>query len=292
MRSPVQRLGRNINGYFGTGIEIEAVLKDCVDAARAHGWSVEQISSAPKPSLLALTRFTDRGPHAAATARRSLEAGSPESKNSFRIYISAGIHGDEPAGPVAVRQLLEENDWPSNASLWLCPCLNPTGMALNRRENDEGTDLNRQYLQPQAAETVAHIGWLKGQPLFDLCLCLHEDWESHGFYTYELNPDNQPSLAEAIVDRVKEVCPIDPSELIEGRPAQNGIIRPSVDPRSRPDWPESFFLLTHKTRQSYTMEAPSDFPLPVRVAALVTAVRTALRVKCSRPEEGPRATTA
>jgi len=28
---------------------------------------------------------------------------------------------------------------------------------------------------------------------------------------------------------------------------------------------------------SYTLEAPSDFPLPVRIDALVTAVRTALK---------------
>jgi hypothetical protein len=83
-------------------------------------------------------------------------------------------------------------------------------------------------------------------------------------------------LAEAMVARIGEVCPIDPSEIIEGRPAHNGIIRPSVDPRTRPQWPEAFFLLMHKTRLSYTLEAPSDFPLAVRVAALVAAVTTAL----------------
>ena len=107
---------------------------------------------------------------------------------------------------------------------------------------------------------------------------MHEDWESHGFYIYELNPDNQPSLAEAIVARVANVCPIDRSEMIEGRPAHSGVIRPSADPRSRPDWPEAFFLLTHKTRLSYTLEAPSDFPLTARVAALVTGVNTALEI--------------
>jgi hypothetical protein len=137
-------------------------------------------------------------------------------------------------------------------------------------------DLNRQYLQPQAAETRAHIGWLEREPKFDLCLCLHEDWESHGFYVYELNADNRPSLAEAIVRGVAEVCPIDLSEEIEGRPAREGIIRPSIDPRSRPQWPEAFFLLTYKTRLSYTLEAPSDFPLPARVAALVAGVNAAL----------------
>jgi hypothetical protein len=71
--------------------------------------------------------------------------------------------------------------------------------------------------------------------------------------------------------------------MIEGRPAKNGIIRPDIDPRQRPEWPEAFYLLTHKTRLSYTLEAPSDFPLSTRVEALVVAVRAALERTAQRP---------
>ena len=259
LSSCVQRLGKNKDGYFGETIDVTAVLNDCRTAAQAHGWETEELPAGPKPTLLAFTYHAFRITHSAS-----------------RVYVSTGIHGDEPAGPLAVRQLLHENQWPADLSIWLCPCLNPTGFALHRRENDEGTDLNREYLQPKAPETAAHIAWLARQPSFDLCLCLHEDWESHGFYVYELNPDHRPSLAESMVNRVAEICPIDRSELIEGRSAQNGIIRPNLDPRSRPQWPEAFFLLTHKTRLSYTLEAPSDFPLSTRVAALVAGVRGAL----------------
>ena len=256
-----QRLGRNIKRYSGETIDIDGVLRDCVAAAGAHGWTLEEICAAPK-RVLGLSRQAPR-------------AASPGG-GRCRVYISSGIHGDEPAGPLAVRRLLRENAWPEHLDLWLCPCLNPMGFALNRRENGEGLDLNRQYREPAADEIVAHIQWLKRQPGFDLCLCLHEDWEAHGFYVYELNPDDRPSLAEPMVARIAGVCPIDRSETIEGRPARNGIIRPSADPRARPQWPEAFFLLTHKTRLSYTLEAPSDFPLPVRVAALVMGVNTAL----------------
>jgi protein MpaA len=254
-----QRLRKNISSYLGETIDIDSVLSDCLAAARAHGWSVEEIPVPKKPSLFALAR-------------------SPSSNTNHRpnIYISTGIHGDEPAGPLAVRQLLQENQWPENASLSLIPCLNPTGLRLNRRENDQGVDLNREYLDTKAPETLAHIHWLSQQPSFHLCLCLHEDWESDGFYVYELNPDNRPSLAGHIVAQVSEVCPVDLSEIIEGRPAEGGIIRPSVDPRSRPQWPEAFYLLTYNTRLSYTLEAPSDFPFPTRVAALVAGVHAAL----------------
>ena len=254
-----QRLRKNISSYLGETIDIDVVLSDCLAAAKTHGWSIEEITVPNKPSLFAITRSPSRNTHQAP-----------------RIYVSTGIHGDEPAGPLAVRKLLQENQWLENASLSLIPCLNPTGFRLKRRGNDDGTDLNREYLNTKAPETLAHIDWLGRQLSFDLCLCLHEDWESDGFYVYELNPENLPSLADHVVAQVAKVCPLDLSEMIEGRPAKNGIIRPSVDPRSRPQWPEAFYLLTHKTRLSYTLEAPSDFPLPTRVAALVTGVRAAL----------------
>jgi len=256
----MQRLGKNHGKYFGETIEIKSVLEDIVATARQHGWSSEVFHQAKDFELVALRHH----------------APSSDKQQPKRIYISTGIHGDEPAGPLAVLQLLRENRWPANADVWLCPCLNPAGFLHNTRENGKGLDLNRQYLNTEAEEIRAHIAWLERQPGFDVCLCLHEDWESHGFYLYELNPDQKPSLARAIINSVVKVCPIDLSPEIEGRPAAGGIINPSIDPRSRPQWPEAFYLLTHKTRLSYTVEAPSDFELAVRVAAEVAAVRAVL----------------
>jgi hypothetical protein len=65
--------------------------------------------------------------------------------------------------------------------------------------------------------------------------------------------------------------------MIEDRPAKNGIIRPNLDPRTRPQWAEAFYLIIHKSRLGYTLEAPSDFPMSARVNALVTGVNTALK---------------
>jgi hypothetical protein len=278
----LRRLGKNVNGYLGETIDIAGVLSDVVAAGREHGWALEEIHSAPK-LILALSR---RGPgptQAGTGGSMNVPKGEADlgqsgriAQQGPRIYISSGIHGDEPAGPLAVRQLIRENRWPAGAELWLCPCLNPAGFVANRRENPDGVDLNREYLKPTAEEIIYHTAWLERQPAFDLSLCLHEDWESRGFYVYELNPDRRRSLAETIVERVAEVCPVDFSDVIEGRPAKNGIIRPDFDPRSRPQWPEAFYLITHKTRLSYTLEAPSDFPLSARVAALVAGVNAAL----------------
>jgi len=250
------KLGKNLGSYLGETIDIAAVLAESEQYARKSDWTYEPVHAENGLVLPTLRREP-------ANPRR-------------RFYISAGIHGDEPAGPLAIRQLLKENEWPQKTALWLCPCLNPSGFPLNRRENADGLDLNRQYLHLHAAETRAHIAWLKQQPNFDMTLCLHEDWEALGFYLYEINLDNRPSPAEEIIRRVEALCPIDRSEEIEGRPASGGVVRPSPDPAGRPQWPEAFWLLTHKTRLSSTLEAPSDFPLATRVAALVTAVRTVL----------------
>lgn len=254
----MQRLGKNVGRYLGDTIDIVQVLRDVESAAREHDWRPESFFTSDGLKLFALTRGAARP--------------------AKRIYISTGIHGDEPAGPVTALKLIRENQWPENLNLWFCPCLNPLGFALNSRENSKGIDLNREYLKPTAEEIRAHIAWLERQPDFDLCLLLHEDWESHGFYLYEQNPDDRSSLAEAMIEAVSKVCPIDPNELIEGRPAKNGIIRPNLDPRTRPQWPEAFFLITHKTRRSYTLEAPSDYPLQTRVDGLAAAVNTAVRL--------------
>ena len=255
----VQKLGKNLNGYFGDTIDIRAVLREVEIAAQQHGWASEIFHAADGFKWFALHR----------------KPGGP-SPSSLRIYISTGIHGDEPAGPLAALKLLQENNWPQNAEMFLLPCLNPAGFTLNTRANADGIDLNRDYRNSKAKETLAHIAWLERQPEFDLHLCLHEDWESQGFYLYEPNPVSKPSLAEKIIEAVKEVCPVDLSENIEGRPARNGIIRPVINPQERPDWPEALYLIANKSRQGCTLEAPSDFPLATRVNALVAGVNAAL----------------
>jgi hypothetical protein len=63
---------------------------------------------------------------------------------------------------------------------------------------------------------------------------------------------------------------------VDDWPAENGIIRPLFKPEDRPLWPEALYLITNKSRLSYTLEAPSDFPMATRVSALVAAVRTVL----------------
>lgn len=252
----MQRLGNNANGYRGETIAIECVLQEIHADALKTDWRCDCFYIANDICLNSYRRTSER--------------------NCKRLYLSTGIHGDEPAGPLAVRELLRTGPWPETVDISLIPCLNPLGFAANRRENHRGIDLNRDYRHLHSDEIRAHVEWLQKQPAFDLSVVLHEDWEANGFYLYELNPDNLPSHAERIIHKASEVCPIDQANTIDTWPADGGIIRPRVHPSERAQWPESLFLISHKTRQSYTLEAPSDFPLPMRVAALVEGVRAVL----------------
>jgi protein MpaA len=246
------RFGKNLGRYHGESIPIDAVQREIHEAAVSSGWACDTFLSAENVTL--------RG------YRRAL----PSAKRN--LYISTGIHGDEPAGPLAVLRLLRENAWPEE-NLWLVPCLNPTGFRLNTRENDRGLDLNRDYRHLRSVEISAHVRWLEAQPSFDVTLILHEDWEANGFYVYELHPENLPSLAEPMIEAARAHCQIETALLVDDFDCRAGIIRPQVDPKERAEWAEAIYMIAHKSARNYTLETPSDFPLELRVGTHVQAMR-------------------
>ncbi|HTZ20102.1 MAG TPA: M14 family metallocarboxypeptidase [Opitutaceae bacterium] len=239
-------------------IEPRTLAEHFAAVARAGGFHADNFGWVRGYRLLALTKPAPAG-------------GRPA------VYLSAGIHGDEPASPLALLRLLEAGTFDARANWYLCPLLNPTGLAAGTRDNAEGVDLNRDYRHGATVEVAAHIAWLRQQPAFALTLCLHEDWEAKGFYLYELNPENRPSLAGAMIGAAAGIGPIDPSAVIDGRPAAGGIIRPPDDPAGRERWPEAIYLRAHHTTLSYTLESASSLPLEKRVAALSRAAETGLR---------------
>lgn len=266
----MKRTGRNQGAYHGERIDIDAVLREMFVSAHLKGWMVHHLEAGPGHALPVLYR--------------------PPSLDATwfpRLYLSTGIHGDEPAGPLALAELIREDLLPRDAWLWCCPCLNPTGFRQGTRTSAAGLDLNRDYRHLRSPEVRAHVAWLERLPSFDLTFCLHEDWEASGFYVYELNPHQRPSYAAYILEGARAVCPIDLSPTIDGREAASGLIRPVIDPTQRPEWPEALYLLQTRTRLSYTLEAPSDFEMPTRVAALVEGTRAALTaLRWSPPPPG------
>lgn len=198
--------------------------------------------------------------------------------NAPLIYVSAGIHGDEPAGPLAVERFFEEGGFCDELSWMICPMLNPTGLARGTRENADGVDLNRDYLSRETAEVQAHVAWLERHPSPDVVLSLHEDWESTGFYLYEINCAACISDAEEVIKAVSRVFPPEPETRIDDHDVRKpGWIFHEAEADEPGNWPEAIWLAKNGAAVSYTFETPSSAGLEQRVDAQLRAVRSAVR---------------
>ncbi len=194
------------------------------------------------------------------------------------LYITAGIHGDEPGSTEglilwAERHLAALTTTAANGQggeplpFFIVPCLNPWGLVNNRRESADGTDLNRVFDRAEHAPVGALKERLAGR-WFDLALALHEDYDATGLYLYEISEARALDLGEALVAAARKArFPIDPRVIIEVRRAlDRGLVRM----RRRSSlakfdiYPESIWLYLNGTRQALTIETPSEFSLAER----------------------------
>jgi hypothetical protein len=193
------------------------------------------------------------------------------------IYLSAGTHGDEPAGPQAMLELLKNDRLPRNYNYSICPLLNPAGLALGTRENPGGIDLNRDYRDSISREVRSHTRWIEHRiTQLDCAIHLHEDWESQGFYLYELNITGLPSYSAQILAATEKFLPIETAQCIDGHLANEGIIKPTILPELAEGQPEAVYLQEKFGGLNYTLEAPSALDFRKRVNALKAAVEVTL----------------
>ncbi len=241
-----------------------AYARDVEESARAGGWTVRHLSPT------------------ASGARPWLRRGSQTGVGAPRVYLSAGIHGDEISGPLALLEMLRRPEFFAAFEAVIFPMLNPDGLARGERGNADGIDLNRDYRDPKSVEIASHIDALKTLGRFDAAMMLHEDFEGVGAYLYELNDALSPTLGGEIIAAMGRHVPIDPRPEIEEVPARGGVIsrRDLIAKHGqiedRPDWPEAIYLGVHHTRVSFTTETPAPFPIGQRVQAQIAAVKTLL----------------
>ena len=102
------------------------------------------------------------------------------------VYLSAGIHGDEPAPVEGLIRWAEASLAKLESWNWMIfPCLNPWGLERNIRFDAEGRDLNRFYDSRKVLQINAQRALMRGAR-FDAAATLHEDYDSRGFYLYEV----------------------------------------------------------------------------------------------------------
>ena len=151
--------------------------------------------------------------------------------------------------------------------------MNPTGFAHGTRENAAGIDLNRDYRHFRSEEITAHARWIEQNVCrITRALHLHEDWESQGFYHYELNFTGKPGLSDPIMNAAGHYLPTETAEVIDGRIARHGIIRPDSLPELEEGEPESIYLQKRYGGLNYTVETPSSQNFQLRVKTLKATV--------------------
>jgi hypothetical protein len=183
-----------------------------------------------------------------------------------RLYASAGVHGDEAAGPSGLLEWAEENiAFLRRVPVALFPIFNPAGLTLNTRTDHRHVDLNRRFHDASHPHIKA---WWKciGEMKFTVGACLHEDYDAQGLYCYELYRNPRLCIAETAMRACEVIIPRDPRPVIEGRPAKNAVIRRKKVPEL-PGLPEAIALFMHNTKSTLTFETPSEFSLADRVGA-------------------------
>ncbi len=204
-----------------------------------------------------------------------------------RVLLSAGIHGDEPAGPHSVLSLLLSwNESPISSlfqgiNLDLFPLINPSGFEKMTRENAEKIDLNREFAKGHPALEIRLLMDDLRNKRYDLSVEFHEDIDARGFYLYEHFPEKRNPFAPSIISRLEsEKLTILKDPVIEGMPARNGIIHPGQGRKRshfrRHGWPMAIYMFRHGTPRTITLETPTMAPLDERIRMHRLALTTAL----------------
>lgn len=237
------------------GFDVVTFLSEFTELAGKRGFTRRTLGETAAGPLLAWERLNGEAP----------------------AYVSAGMHGDEPAGPMAMLELLRSGALDEGS--WLvCPALNPDGLAAGTRENAAGLDLNRDYLTRSSSEVRLHTAWMEGLPCPRIFMSLHEDWESTGFYFYEINlGEDRPERAASILKAVEPWFPAEPATVIDDHDIRSaGWIYHVPEADAPTNWPEAIYLAKRGCPVSFTFETPSANCLATRAAAHVAAVKAAL----------------
>src|ERR1051325_6641582 len=140
----------------------------------------------------------------------------------------AGIHGDEPAGTLALVEFLQQlSGEPEIAAGYLIhayPICNPTGFERGTRHNAAGVDLNREFWRESPHAEVQIIERELREQHFQGLIQLHADDTSDGIYGFVRGHTLSEHLLKPALDAAARILPRNANALIDGFAAQDGII--------------------------------------------------------------------
>lgn len=204
------------------------------------------------------------------------------------VLIIGGTHGDEPAGVEAALAFLgrDHSPWLGALRFEVIPCFNPYGYVHNTRHNRQDVDINWAFLRDDVPEVEMFRRLVEGRR-FEAAIDLHEDWESPGYYLYELRR-GAALIGPDLVRRVSAVCPVNTNPCIEGAEARAGVVYPDLDAEvARRGEGIPIVLFQRYTDHLLTSETPTGEAMDRRVQAHLIALETVIDAHVGRPHSPP-----
>jgi murein peptide amidase A len=198
----------------------------------------------------------------------------PNSSDPIRIGIFAAIHGDEPAGALALVKFLidlaAQPELAENYQITAYPVCNPTGFEDNARHSRRGVDLNREFWKAsQEPEIQILEGQLRRRQFHGL-IQLHADDTSEGIYGFVRGATLTENLLRPALLEAGKILPRNINATIDGFAARDGIIYDVYEgilaaPAAMDPVPFEIIF-----------ETPHRSPVDLQVQALDVAMRTIL----------------
>jgi murein peptide amidase A len=199
----------------------------------------------------------------------------PSTVDPIHIGIFGAIHGDEPAGALAIVRFLEnlvENPaLAEDYQIHAYPVCNPTGFEDVTRFSRSGRDLNREFWKNSAQPEVQIVeNELRAQH-FQGLIQLHADDTSEGIYGFVRGATLTENLLRPALREAGKILPRNNNALIDGFAARDGMIYDVYEGiLAAPSdlRPEPFEII---------LETPHSAPVELQVRALNAAMQTILK---------------
>lgn len=216
------------------------------------------------------------------------------------VLISAGIHGEEPAGVYALLKFLEEDvqDFLDDYRFMVFPCINPFGFEHNHRFSPAGLNINRQFgiktVCREANAVVMTLVQKMGRDRFICTIDLHEtdpnfvgegfkpEDNPKGFYMWEVCPDRGLRIGDRVIESIEEVVPVCKWDSIYKDKNSGGVIwypEGCGNPVYAQGTTLEAYLNANYTSQSFTLETPCGWHMNQRIFAHRAALRKILELK-------------
>ncbi|HRJ79985.1 MAG: hypothetical protein HPKKFMNG_00654 [Planctomycetes bacterium] len=245
-------------------LALTLVLGACVGPARSP--APESPVAACSPALEATEQPQEKAPEKAPR------------KFTRRVVVTTGVHGNEPSG------YLVQETLSADGFVVFGPC-NPWGIQNNKREMEDGRDLNRLFGDATVAQVKAVHDFLSANRP-DLLLDLHEDpTGAKGPYLIQNGPKSD--IGRRIIEALRDEYAWDPAPAWGPVKGEDGLIKPTSQMLA---WQKSFkvYSLAAYAYFEYgvptlTVEVPGEWDMERKKAYQLKVCRVARELIESGP---------